>query len=414
MKLDAPTLDDLDLDGRRVLVRVDFNVPLDEGRRITDDTRIRAALPTLRAILERGGTPLCLTHLGRPAGRVVEELRVAPVGERLAELLDGPLVTLDDSTGAAVSSAIAAIPAGATVLLENVRFHPGETRGDDALAREYARLGDCFVNDAFGSSHRDHASVSGVARHLPSAAGLLLQREMAAFARVLTDPERPLVAILGGAKVSDKLTAVDHLLERVDALLVGGGMSFTFLKAQGHGIGDSLVQDELLETCRAALAKAEACGVELALPSDHITADRIAADARPVESGPGVPDGLLGLDIGPRTRERYAATIEAARSVVWNGPMGVFEMEPFRGGTAAVGRALAACSGYTVVGGGDSLAALRLLGLSDAASHLSTGGGAMLELLEGASLPGIAALGRLAERRGEGGPGAPPGLQSWR
>ncbi len=393
MELRSPTLEDLDLAEKRVLLRIDLNVPRDDSGAITDDTRIRAALPTVRAILERGGMPICFVHLGRPKGQVVEEMRVTEVGRRLQELLGSPVLKLDESVGPDVAQAIAAAAPGTTVLLENVRFHPGETKGDDTLARSYAELGDCFVNDAFGASHRDHASVSGIARHLPSAAGLLLQREVEAFSRVLEDPERPLVAILGGAKVSDKLTVVENLLDKVDALVVGGGMAYTFLVAQGHSVGDSLVEEEHLTTCATALKTAEHKGVRLLLPADHVVADRFAADAQVEISGVDVPQGRMALDIGPATRERFAAEIEAARTVVWNGPMGVFEMEPFRAGTEAIGAALGRSGGYTVVGGGDSVAAIRLLGLAEAVSHVSTGGGASLELLEGKALPGIAALG---------------------
>jgi phosphoglycerate kinase len=394
MALSAPTLDDLDVAGRTVLVRVDFNVPLDEAGAITDDTRIRAALPTLRELLAAGARPVCLCHFGRPQGQVVEALRVALLGRRLEELLGSPVLALAESVGDAVHAAIAAAPRGTTVLLENVRFHPGETQGDDQLARAYAALGDCFVNDAFGASHRDHASVSGVARHMPSAAGRLLAAEVAAFARVLDEPRRPLVAILGGAKVSDKLGVIDNLLDVVDALLVGGGMAYTFLAAQGLPIGTSLCEEGRLDTCRAALAKAGARGVALLLPEDHVVAARFAADAQPlVTEDARIPEGHMGLDIGPRTRARYAAEVRAAHTVVWNGPMGVFEFEAFRAGTEAIGRALGAADAYTVVGGGDSVAAIHLLGLEDLVDHISTGGGASLELLEGKVLPGIEALG---------------------
>lgn len=394
MNLDVPGLDSLgDLSGKRVLVRADFNVPTDGSGAITDDTRIRAALPTLERILERGGKPVVLVHFGRPKGEVVESMRVGVIGERLQELLGSPVITLKESVGPAVEQAIAAAPAGTTILCENVRFHPGETKGDPALAAAFARLGDVFVGDAFGAAHRDHASVSGVARLLPSAAGLLLEAECRAFAKVLGDPERPLVAILGGAKVSDKLTVIDALLDRCDSLLVGGGMAYTFLAVQGHSIGASLVEEDRKDLCRAALDKARARGVELLLPVDHVVADRFAADAATRETGVDIPDGWMGLDIGPETRALYADRIRAARTVVWNGPMGVFEMEAFRAGTEAVGRALAECPGTTVVGGGDSVAAIHLLGLEGAVDHVSTGGGASLELLEGKVLPGIEALG---------------------
>ncbi|MEM9383391.1 MAG: phosphoglycerate kinase [Planctomycetota bacterium] len=394
MNLDVPGIDALGpLEGKRVVVRADFNVPVDGEGAITDDTRIRAALPTLRALLEGGGRPVVLVHFGRPKGKVVEDLRVTRIGQRLGELLGSPVTTLRESTGAAVEAAVADAPAGTTVLCENVRFHPGETKGDADLAAAYARLGDCFVGDAFGAAHRDHASVSGVARLLPSAAGHLLRKECEAFRRVLDDPARPLVAILGGAKVSDKLTVIDSLLDRCDAILVGGGMAYTFLAVQGHSIGDSLVEEDRFDVCRAALAKASEKGVELLLPVDHVAADRFAADADAIETEVDIPDGRMGLDIGPRTRELYADRIRAARTVVWNGPMGVFEMDRFRAGTEAIGRALAECEGTTVVGGGDSVAAIHLLGLQEAVDHVSTGGGASLELLEGKVLPGIAALG---------------------
>jgi len=392
MKLDTPSLDDIDVSGRRVLMRVDFNVPTDDSGAITDDTRIRAALPTVREILAGGGKPVLMCHFGRPKGEVVPDLKVGRIGERLGELLGTPVLKLDASIGEAVQEAVASAPAGTTVLLENVRFHGGETRGDEALAAEYAKLGDVFVGDAFGASHRDHASVSGVARLLPSVAGRLLEREIQAFGRVLEDPQRPLVAVLGGAKVSDKLTVVDNLLDRVDSLLVGGGMAYTFLKAQGVNIGSSLVQDDQLDLCRTALAKAAEKGVDLCLPTDHVVADRFAADATTEVTQVEIPEGRMALDIGPATREAFAAKLAEARTVVWNGPMGVFEMEAFRAGTEAVARALESTSGYTVVGGGDSVAALHLLDLTESVSHISTGGGASLELLEGKTLPGIAAL----------------------
>jgi len=388
-----PGLDSLLVTGKRVLVRVDFNVPQDESGAIGDDTRIRAALPTLRKLLELGAGKLVLmSHLGRPQDGPDERYRLAPVGLRLAQLLGREVLCLRETVGDAVERAIGSAPEGAVVLLENVRFEKGETKGDPELSKRFARLGDVFVNDAFGSSHRDHCSVSGVARLLPSAAGLLLEREVEAFERVLESPERPLVAILGGAKVSDKLKVVDNLLERVDRLIVGGGMAYTFLKAKGIAIGASLVQEDQLESVRAALKRAEARGVEVLLPTDHVVADRFAADAPARDVDGGIPQGAMGLDIGPRTRAAFARAIEDAKTVVWNGPMGVFEWEPFAKGTEAVGRAVAACKGYTVVGGGDSVAAAEAFGLTDQISHVSTGGGASLELLEGLDLPGIAAL----------------------
>ncbi len=394
MNLETPSLDDLALAGQRVLVRVDFNVPLTGTGEVSDDTRIRAALPTLREILEAGGRPVLMSHLGRPKGQVVDGMRLAPVAKRLAELLECDVRYLEESVGEGVEEAVATAPAGSVVLLENVRFHEGETKGDPELSTSFARLGDVFVNDAFGSSHRDHCSVSGVARLLPSVAGRLLQREIEAFRRVLADPARPLVAVLGGAKVSDKLTVIDNLLDKVDRLLVGGGMAYTFLAALGHSTGNSLLQEDRLDTVKAAIAKAETRGVELMLPTDHVCGRSFAADTEAITTEDAdVPDGTMGLDIGPKTREVYARGIADARTLVWNGPMGVFEWETFRVGTEAVGRAVAGCNGYTVVGGGDSVAAIHLLGLEEEIDHISTGGGASLELLEGRELPGIASLG---------------------
>lgn len=384
-------LEDLDLAGKRVLMRVDFNVPLDEEGRVGDDTRIRAALPTIREVRERGGQVILMSHLGRPKG-VDEKLRLTAVGARLQELLGAPVMKLSESTGPGVEQAVSEASPETVVLLENVRFDPREKQGDPELAAAYARLGDVFVNDAFGTSHRAEASVAGVAALLPSAAGRLLQREIAAFQGLLTAPERPFVAILGGAKVSDKLTVIDNLLDKVDALIVGGGMAYTFLAAQGHGIGSSLCEADRFETVLAALDKAQGRGVDLLLPVDHVVADAFSADANAKECGLEIPDGWMGLDIGPETCALFTERIQGARSVVWNGPMGVFEMERFRAGTASVGRAVAACAGTTVVGGGDSVAAVELLGLGEEIDHISTGGGASLELLEGKDLPGIAAL----------------------
>jgi phosphoglycerate kinase len=385
------TLDTLDLRDKRVLVRADFNVPLDSDGRITDDTRIRAALPTLREIRERGGRVILMSHLGRPKG-VDEKLRLRGVAERLCQLLGVPVIKLEESIGPEVEAATRGAARGDVILLENVRFHAGETQGDPALAAAYARLGDVFVNDAFGTSHRDEASVSGVARLLPSAAGRLLEAELAAFDRVLHHPERPLVAILGGAKVSDKLPVVENLLARVNTLLIGGGMAYTFLLAEGHTIGKSLKEPDRLDTVRAALAKARELGVDLCLPVDHVIAQSFSNDAPTRLCEVDIPEGWSGFDIGPRTRKLFAERIAAARTLVWNGPMGVFEMPSFRQGTEAVGRAVAQCPGYTVVGGGDSVAAIELLGLGENIGHISTGGGASLELLEGKELPGIATL----------------------
>jgi phosphoglycerate kinase len=392
MSQQVPRLSDLDVAGRRVLVRVDFNVPMRSGV-ITDDTRIRSAVPTLKEILSRGGAPVLMTHLGRPGGEVIEDLRVGPLAERLEQLLGSPVVKCDESIGPVALECISKAAPGACVLLENVRFHPGETKGDPSLSRAYSELGDVFVGDAFGAAHRDHCSVSGAARSLPSAAGLLMEAELEAFARILQEPKRPLVAILGGAKVSDKLTVIENLLEKVDALLVGGGMAYTFLAARGVKVGDSLLEQDKFELVRECEARAAELGKELLLPCDHVVAESFAADSPAIHvDSSSIPDGHLALDIGPKTRALYASCIGGAQTVVWNGPMGVFEWDSFAAGTQAVGEAVAACAGYTVVGGGDSVAAIGKLGLKDRVSHVSTGGGASLELLEGKELPGVAAL----------------------
>jgi phosphoglycerate kinase len=391
MRFDVPRLEHQKLEGKRVLVRVDFNVPQDEAGNISDDTRIRAALETVKLILAQKGRPILMSHLGRPEGKVVDSMRLDPVAKRLEELLKTKVVKLGESIGPAVEAAAKAAPAGAVVLLENVRFHKGETKGDPELAQAYAKLGDLFVNDAFGTSHRAESSVSGVAKFLPSSAGLLLEREVAAFKKVLESPDRPLVAILGGAKVSDKLPVVANLIPVCDAILIGGGMAYTFLAARGEKIGSSKLQADQLEAVKANLAAAAKRGCRIVLPSDHVVAEKFAEDS-PAKVVKAIPDGWMGLDIGPESRAAYAREIAAAKTVVWNGPMGVFEWEAFRAGTAGVAAALAASKAYTVVGGGDSVAAVELLGVADKIRHISTGGGASLDLLGGKTLPGIEAL----------------------
>ena len=391
MRFDVPRLEQQALAGKRVLVRVDFNVPQDEEGNITDDTRIRAALETVRLILAQKGKPVLMSHLGRPEGKVVDSLRLDPVAKRLEELLEVKVVKLADSIGPAIEAAVKAAPAGSVVLLENVRFHRGETKGDPELAQSYARLGELFVNDAFGTSHRAESSVSVVAQYLPSCAGLLLEREVAAFQKVLENPARPLIAILGGAKVSDKLPVVANLIPVCDALLIGGGMAYTFLAARGEPIGSSKLQADQLEAVKANLVAATKRGCRIVLPSDHVVAQKFAEDS-PAKVVKTIPDGWMGLDIGPESRAAYAQEISAAQTVVWNGPMGVFEWEAFRAGTASVAEALAEARAYTVVGGGDSVAAVELLGVAEKIRHISTGGGASLDLLGGKMLPGIAAL----------------------
>jgi phosphoglycerate kinase len=374
------TLDDLgDVAGKRVVVRVDFNVPLNDGA-ITDDARIRAALPTLRELRDRGARLVLLAHLGRPKGRD-EQLSLRPVAARLAQLL-GEEVTLAEDPESLGDEDV--------VMVENVRFLDGETKNDPDLARRYAALGDAFVNDAFGAAHRAHASTEGVAHLLPSVAGRLLQREVETLRGILSDPERPFVAVVGGAKVTDKIGVIDAFVQRADAVLIGGAMCFPFFRAQGHETGDSLCEEEGVEPARHALRDGED---KLHLPQDLVIADRFAADAERREIDTvDVPDGWMGLDVGGRTVRGYADEIADAGTVFWNGPMGAFELEPFAAGTRTVADAVADSDAVTVVGGGDSAAALAQFGLADRVTHLSTGGGASLELIEGKALPGVEAL----------------------
>jgi phosphoglycerate kinase len=387
------TLADLgDLAGKRVLVRVDFNVPLKDGV-ITDDTRIRAALPTLKELLARGASLVVVSHLGRPNDRE-PELSMRPAANRLAELSGADVTLAPGVVGPDVTAFARNLAPGQVLVLENVRYEAGETRNDPALAAELAELGDAYVNDAFGAAHRAHASTEGVARLMPErAAGLLLEREVNTLQKVLEDPERPLVAVLGGAKVSDKIAVIDRFREVADAILIGGAMCFPFLSAQGHTVGGSLCAGEDVELARRTLSTTAESRARLELPVDLVVADRIAAEAHPQTlDGVDVPDGLMGLDIGPKTAERYAAEIAGAGTVFWNGPVGAFELEPFAAGTRAIAEAVAQAPGTTVVGGGDSAAALVQFGLADRVTHLSTGGGAALELIEGKQLPGVEVL----------------------
>jgi len=374
------TLDDLDVAGKTVVVRVDFNVPIRDGV-ITDDARIQAALPTLRELFERGAAGLVLlAHLGRPKARE-PEFSLAPVAQRLSELL-GPIVELAPDPEH--------LPAAEVVMLENVRYFDGETKDDPELAARYAALGDVFVNDAFGAAHRAHASTHGVAKLLPSAAGRLLQREVETLTGILANPQRPLVAIVGGAKVTDKIGVLDAFLGIADAIVIGGAMMFPFAKAQGHDVGDSLCEDAGIEPARRVLAEGEG---KLHLPVDVVAGRAFAADTETqLIDGVDVPDGWMGLDVGPRTAQAYSDIIVGAGTVFWNGPMGAFELAPFAAGTEAVARAVVACQGTTVVGGGDSAAALKQFGLEEGVTHLSTGGGASLELIEGKALPGVEVL----------------------
>jgi phosphoglycerate kinase len=388
--MNKKTIRDVDVHGKRVLVRVDFNVPLDEGR-VADDTRIQAALPTIRYLLDRNSTVILCSHLGRPKGQVDDGLKMDPVAERLAQLLEQAVTKLDDCIGPAVESIVGQAGPGEVSLLENTRFHPGEKANDPGFARQLAGLADLYVNDAFGSAHRAHASTEGVAHHLPAVAGFLMEKELEFLGRILAEPEHPFVAILGGAKISDKIGVIENLLARVDAFLIGGGMANTFLKAEGYDVAASLVEDDSLELARGLLQQA---GDKLVLPVDVTVADRFHADAfSQVVAAGGVPPGWRILDIGPRTLELFQGHLEKARMVVWNGPMGVFEFPKFAQGTEAVARILATLpDATTVIGGGDSAAAIKRAGLADKMTHVSTGGGASLEFLEGKTLPGVAAL----------------------
>jgi len=386
------TLDDLDVEGKRVLVRVDFNVPLENGR-ITDDARIRAALPTIAELRERGARLILVSHLGRPKDRE-PELSLRPVAERLAELTGAKVTLAPGVVGDEVGALADALGSGEILLLENARYEPGETKNDPELARRLAELADVYVNDAFGTAHRAHASTEGVVHHIAaSAAGRLLQREVETLRGLLENPRRPLVAILGGAKVTDKIGVIQAFLKRAEAILIGGAMCFPFFSAQGHSVGDSLCEVEGVEPAWRALEEAERGDCRLELPEDLMIGDRFAADAERREvDGVDVPDGWMGLDIGTRSAARYAKEIEGAGTVFWNGPMGAFELEPFEAGTRAIAEAIARAPGVTVVGGGDSAAALAKFGFEHEVTHLSTGGGASLELLEGKTLPGVEVL----------------------
>ncbi|MGI6143942.1 MAG: phosphoglycerate kinase [bacterium] len=399
------TIRDIEVRGKRVLVRVDFNVPLADDGTVADSTRIKAALPTIRFLQEQGAKIILISHLGRPKGRVVEDLRLDQVARCLSDLLQQEITKVDECIGPEVEKACAALKPGEILLLENVRFYPGEEKNDPEFAKALSRLADIFVNDAFGTAHRAHGSTAGVAAYLPAVAGFLLEKEIDMLGRALADPQRPFVAVLGGAKVSDKIKVITNLLPKVDALLIGGGMAYTFLKAQGHGIGNSLLEADKLDLARDIMARAAERGVDLFLPEDVVVATDLSSDAaHQTVAVTEIPPGLMGVDIGPKTRARYGQVIAGAGTVIWNGPMGVFELEPFAAGTRSVAEAMAKCQGITIIGGGDSAAAVKKFGLAEAMTHVSTGGGASLEFLEGRELPGVAAL--LDEDARECSPGA--------
>ncbi|MFC4775707.1 phosphoglycerate kinase [Paenibacillus sp. GCM10023252] len=378
--------------GKRVFVRVDFNVPLENGV-ITDDTRIRATLPTIKFLTDKGAKVILASHLGRPNGVVVEELRLTAAGERLAELLGQPVAKANEAVGEAVKAQVAALNNGDVLLLENVRFYPGEEKNDPQLAQAFAELADLYVNDAFGAAHRAHASTEGIAHHLPAVSGLLMEKELEVLGKALHNPERPFTAIVGGSKVKDKIDVINKMLEIADNVIIGGGLSYTFFKAQGHEIGQSLVDNSKLDLALEFINKAKELGKNFLLPVDIIVADDFSKNANTREVDiDGIPADWEGIDIGPKTRAIYADVIKNSKLVVWNGPMGVFEIEPFSHGTQAVARACAETSGYTVIGGGDSAAAAEKFHLADKMDHISTGGGASLEFMEGKALPGVVAL----------------------
>jgi len=389
------TVEDIDVRGKRVLVRVDFNTPLTEDRsKVADDKRITAALPTIEYLLAQGAKVILVSHLGRPKGVVNPQFSLAPVALRLSELLPGTKVVFaHDTVGESAKSAIAAMNDGEIVLLENVRFHKEETDNDPAFARQLADLAELYVSDAFGTVHRAHASTVGVAAYLPAVAGYLIRKEISVMGEALLRPTRPFVAILGGAKVKDKIAVIRNLLDKCDSLLIGGGMAYTFLKARGYGIGNSILDEDSLELARELMAEAEAHKVDLMLPVDDVVAQEFSADAA-FQTVPSdqIPEGWCGMDIGAKTAEMYAKVIKEAGTVIWNGPMGVFEMPNFSNGTKRVAEACAACKGVTIIGGGDSASAVKKLGLASQMTHISTGGGASLEFLEGKELPGIAVL----------------------
>lgn len=383
---------DIEVSGKKVFVRVDFNVPLADGV-ISDDTRIRETLPTIQYLIEQGAKVILASHLGRPKGQVVEELRLTPVAARLSELLGKPVNKVDEAIGSAVQAAVDKLADGDVLLLENVRFYAGEEKNDPEFAKSLAELADIYVNDAFGAAHRAHASTEGIAHHLPAVSGLLMEKELSVLGNALSNPERPFTAIIGGAKVKDKIGVIDNLLNLADNVLIGGGLSYTFLKAMGHEIGKSLVDNEKLDLALEFIEKAKAKGVNFQLPVDIVVTDDFSADANTkIVDRDGIPADWEGIDIGPKTREAYAEVIKNSKLIVWNGPMGVFEIDPFSHGTRAVAQACAETAGYTVLGGGDSAAAAEKFGLAEQMDHISTGGGASLEFMEGKALPGVVAL----------------------
>lgn len=387
------TVKDMDLKNKKVLIRVDFNVPLKEGK-ITDDTRMQRALPTIKYILEQEGASLIvMSHLGRPKGEKKAEFSLSQLKDHLASISGATVKMAPDVIGSEVEAMASELQAGEILLLENTRYYKEETANDAGFAKSIASLGDVYINDAFGTAHRAHASTEGITKFLPSAAGFLMEKECLFFDKVLESPEKPMVAIIGGAKVSSKISVLESLLDKCSTFVIGGGMAYTFLKVKGFSIGNSLFEEEFMATAKDFLAKAEAAGVEVVLPMDHVVAAKFAEDAAPeAVDGQDVPEGKLAMDVGPKTIDAVKSRIAAAKTVVWNGPMGVFEFDAFAKGTGEVANFVADCSGTTVVGGGDSVAAVNKFNLADKIDHVSTGGGASLEYLEGKALPGVVAL----------------------
>ena len=393
MNYNKKTVKDIDVAGKKVLLRCDFNVPQDKATgAITDDKRIVAALPTIRYLLEQNAAVIACSHLGKPKGEWKESLSVAPVAQHLSQLLGREVLFAKDIIGPDAQAKAAALQPGQIMLLENLRFDKGEEKNDPAFAKALADLAQVYVSDAFGTVHRAHASTAGVAAYLPAVSGFLIGKELDIMGKALENPQRPFVAVLGGAKVSDKINVINNLLEKADAIIIGGGMSYTFAKAQGHTIGKSLLEEDKLDYAREMIAKAQAKGVKFLLPTDNLCAAEFSKDAQPMLEGADIPDALMGMDIGPKTIEAFSAAVKGAGTVVWNGPMGVFEFPAFAEGTKAMAKALAESGAITIVGGGDSAAAVEQLGFADRMTHISTGGGASLEFLEGKELPGVACL----------------------
>ncbi|GAA1381041.1 phosphoglycerate kinase [Peribacillus frigoritolerans] len=391
--MNKKSIKDIELKGKRVFCRVDFNVPMQDGK-ISDDTRIKAALPTISYLTEQGAKVILASHLGRPKGQVVEELRLAPVAERLSELSGKDVQKAEEAYGETVQSIIENMQNGEILLLENVRFYPGEEKNDQELAKSFAALADVYVNDAFGAAHRAHASTEGIAHHLPAVAGLLMEKELSVLGKALSNPERPFTAIIGGAKVKDKIGVIENLLEKVDHLIIGGGLGYTFIKAQGHEIGNSLLEEDKIELAKSFIESAKEKGVKLHLPIDAVVTSEFSPDAETDNVDiDAIPNDKMALDIGPKTSELFADVIKSSKLVIWNGPMGVFEFDKFANGTRTVAQALAEANDtYSIVGGGDSAAAAEKFGLAEKMSHISTGGGASLEFMEGKELPGVVAL----------------------